>query len=190
MLLPARTEAAAVAPSDRATRPLGLEAETWLLVGITVLAAAVRFANITSQSFWLDESQAVHEVHLSFGSMLHAWSSFEWNGPLYLLIAWPWAKLFGAGELGLRSLSAVLGVVSGPAHLPVRARARLAASGAGGGRVHGRQPVHDLVLAGGARVHAADGAVRRVAAVLRPRVEARPAPRTCSGGPCSRRSRC
>ena len=110
MLLPARTEAAAVAPSDRATRPLGLEAETWLLVGITVLAAAVRFANITSQSFWLDESQAVHEVHLSFGAMLHAWSSFEWNGPLYLLIAWPWAKLFGAGELGLRSLSAVLGV--------------------------------------------------------------------------------
>jgi mannosyltransferase len=114
MLLPARTEAAAVAPSDRATRPLGLEAETWLLVGITVLAAAVRFANITSQSFWLDESQAVHEVHLSFGAMLHAWSSFEWNGPLYLLIAWPWAKVFGAGELGLRSLSAVLGVALVP----------------------------------------------------------------------------
>ena len=76
MLLPARTEAAAVGPSDRATRPLGLEAETWLLVGITVLAAAVRFVNITSQSFWLDESQAVHEVHLSFGAMLHAWSSY------------------------------------------------------------------------------------------------------------------
>ncbi len=87
-----------------------MDAGTWLLIAITVLAAALRFATISSQSYWLDESQAVHELHLSFGGMLGAWSSYEWNPPLYLLVAWPWAKLFGTGEVGLRSLSALLGV--------------------------------------------------------------------------------
>jgi hypothetical protein len=114
MLLPARTEAAAVARTDRTTWPLGIEPHTWLLIGITALAAVLRFANISSQSYWLDESQAVHELQLSFGAMLHAWSSYEWNPPLYLLIAWPWAKVFGTGAVGLRSLSALLGVAVVP----------------------------------------------------------------------------
>jgi hypothetical protein len=114
MLLPARTGAADVARTDRPSWPLGLEAETWILVAITVVAAVLRFVNISSQSYWLDESQAVHELHLGFGSMLSAWSSYEWNPPLYFVLAWPWAKLFGTGELGLRSLSALLGVALVP----------------------------------------------------------------------------
>ena len=114
MLLPARSGAAAVARTDRKAWPLGIEAETWLLVGITVLAAALRFINLSSQSYWLDESQAVHELHLPFSAMLHAWSSYEWNPPLYLVIAWPWAKVFGTGAAGLRTLSALLGVAVVP----------------------------------------------------------------------------
>lgn len=113
MLMPARTEAAVARP-DRTPWPLGLQGQTWLLVGITLLAAVLRFANISSQSYWADEAQAVHELNLSLGGMLHAWSAYEWNPPLYLLVAWPWAKLFGTGELGLRSLSAVLGVAVVP----------------------------------------------------------------------------
>ena len=30
--------------------------------------------------------------------MLGAWSSAEWNPPLYLIIAWPWAQVFGTGR--------------------------------------------------------------------------------------------
>ncbi len=114
MLLSARTGATAVARTDRPSRLLGVEAETWILVAITVIAAGLRFANISSQSYWLDESQAVHELHLGFGSMLGAWSSYEWNPPLYFVVGWPWVKLFGTGELGLRSLSALLGVAVVP----------------------------------------------------------------------------
>ena len=114
MLLPARTEAAAVGRTDRTTWPLGIEPHRWLLIGITVVAAVLRFVNISSQSYWLDESQAVHELHLSLGAMLHAWSSYEWNPPLYLVVAWPWAKVFGTGAVGLRSLSALLGVAVVP----------------------------------------------------------------------------
>jgi 4-amino-4-deoxy-L-arabinose transferase-like glycosyltransferase len=83
--------------------------ETQILLALTVLAAILRFATLTDQSYWLDESQAAHELSLSFGAMLHAWSSAEWNPPLYLILAWPWAKLFGTGEGSLRALSALLG---------------------------------------------------------------------------------
>ncbi len=109
MLLPARTGVAVTARTDRARWPLAASAEAQIVIGLTVLAVVVRFVLIDSQSYWLDESQAAHELSLSFGSMLSAWSSAEWNGPLYLIVAWPWAKVFGTGELGLRSLSALLG---------------------------------------------------------------------------------
>ncbi|MGH2869392.1 MAG: glycosyltransferase family 39 protein [Solirubrobacteraceae bacterium] len=110
MLSPAPTEAAAEARPTRPSGPLGIDAGIWALAAITGLAAVLRFATLSSQSYWLDESQAVHELHLSFGAMLSAWSSYEWNPPLYLLVAWPWAKLFGTGEVALRSLSALLGI--------------------------------------------------------------------------------
>ncbi len=110
MLSPAPTEAAAEARPTGVSGPLGIDAGTWALAAITGLAAVLRFATLSSQSLWLDEAQAVHELHLSFGAMLGAWSRYEWNPPLYLLVAWPWAKLFGTGEFALRSLSALLGV--------------------------------------------------------------------------------
>ena len=81
---------------------------------MTILAAVLRFATITDQSYWLDESQAAHELHLSFGAMLGAWNANEWNPPLYFVLAWPWAKLFGTGEAGLRSFSALIGVAVVP----------------------------------------------------------------------------
>jgi uncharacterized membrane protein len=82
----------------------------WLLVAIVVVAAVVRFAAIGHQSYWLDESQAAHEMSLSLGGILHSWNRYEGNPPLYFLVAWPWAKVFGTGEIGLRSLSAVMGI--------------------------------------------------------------------------------
>ncbi|MBV9464735.1 MAG: glycosyltransferase family 39 protein [Solirubrobacterales bacterium] len=109
MLIPARTGAAAVARNDSAPLSAGISAEVWLLTGVTLLAAALRFATLTDQSYWFDEAQAAHELHLSFGAMLSAWSANEPNPPLYFVLAWPWAKLFGTGEAGLRSLSALLG---------------------------------------------------------------------------------
>lgn len=114
MLRSARTGVAAVVRKDRVSWPPAIEAETWLLLAITVLAAVFRFATISSQGYWLDESQAVHELRQSFGGMLSAWSSYEGNPPLYLLVAWPWAKLFGTGEAGLRSLSALFGIALVP----------------------------------------------------------------------------
>jgi hypothetical protein len=114
MLLPARSVVAERAGEYRRRWPFRAGADGQLLVGLMLVAAVLRFATITCQSYWLDESQAVHELQLPFGAMLHAWSTTEWNPPLYLLIAWPWAKVLGTGELALRSLSALLGIAVVP----------------------------------------------------------------------------
>src|ERR1700759_3533523 len=110
MLLQPRTGASARERAGPARWSSEASTEIWILGALVVLAAVLRFATISSQSYWLDESQAAHELGLSFGAMLRAWNAAEWNPPLYLIVAWPWAKVFGTGEAGLRSLSAVLGV--------------------------------------------------------------------------------
>jgi 4-amino-4-deoxy-L-arabinose transferase-like glycosyltransferase len=110
MLLQARSGVSTRERTGRTRWPIHASAETQILVALTILAAVLRFATISSQSYWLDESQAAHELSLSFGSMLGAWNSAEWNPPLYFVIAWPWAQVFGTGETALRSVSALLGV--------------------------------------------------------------------------------
>lgn len=82
----------------------------WVLGGLIVLGAVLRFTTVGSQSYWADEALTVYEVHLPFGSMLSAVAHLETTPPLYFILAWAWAQVFGLGEAGLRSLSAVAGV--------------------------------------------------------------------------------
>ncbi len=86
----------------------------WLVAAITAIAALLRFSTITSQSFWVDEATTVHEVGLSFGAMLHAIGVNETTPPLYFALAWVWTRVFGPGELGIRSLSALAGTALVP----------------------------------------------------------------------------
>ncbi len=101
--------AAAQARDGPFLRSVRVSPAVLLVPSLTVLAATLRFVTLSHQSFWFDEAQAVHEMRLSFGGMLGAWSHGEPNPPLYFLLAWPWARVFGTSEAGLRSLSAVLG---------------------------------------------------------------------------------
>jgi mannosyltransferase len=91
-----------------------LKPELWAVVAITALAAVLRFATISHQSYWIDESITVHELHLSFGGLMHSVRVNETTPPLYFVLAWLWAKVFGTGEAGLRSLSAVAGIATIP----------------------------------------------------------------------------
>jgi 4-amino-4-deoxy-L-arabinose transferase-like glycosyltransferase len=81
-----------------------------LLVAVVVIGATLRLASITAQSLWVDEATTAHEMHLSLGALLHAVRVDETTPPLYFLLAWVWAKVFGSGELGLRLFSACLGI--------------------------------------------------------------------------------
>ena len=83
--------------------------------GLTALGAAVRFASLGVQSYHHDEViTAMRVIPGSFGDMLHAVKASESNPPLYYVLAWGWAKVFGTGEVGLRSLSALFGAATVP----------------------------------------------------------------------------
>ena len=109
MLVPARSDAAVAARTSRAVRVASTSVEAWLLAGLTGLGAVLRFATLGAQSYWFDEAQAAHELHLSFGSMVSSMVVHETNPPLYFVLGWLWARLFGTSEVGLRSLSALIG---------------------------------------------------------------------------------
>jgi mannosyltransferase len=109
MLIPARSDAAVAARTSWAVRVASIPAETWLLTGLVAVGAGLRFATLSAQSYWFDEAQAAHELHMPLGSMLSSMFAHETNPPLYFALAWMWANVFGTTELALRSLSALAG---------------------------------------------------------------------------------
>ncbi len=84
------------------------------LIVITAIAAGLRFTLIGHQGYWLDEGITVQLLHDSFLTMLGALPHRESTPPLFYLLGWVWARIFGFSEAGVRSLSAVLGVVTVP----------------------------------------------------------------------------
>jgi mannosyltransferase len=85
------------------------------LAGLTAGAAAIRFLPLGTQSFHHDEVITVMRVIPgSFDHMLHEVKSSESNPPLYYVLAWGWARLFGRDEWGIRSLSALVGTLTVP----------------------------------------------------------------------------
>ena len=95
-----------------ATRALGSAAAT--VAALTLLGASLRFARLGHQGFWFDEGNTALLVHFSPGRMLGLIPQSESTPPLYYCIAWVWARLFGYAEAGLRSLSAVAGLLTIP----------------------------------------------------------------------------
>ena len=91
------------------------------LVGLVVLAAALRFWRIGHQSFWLDEVFTVRLVNEDLAGMLKGVRETESTPHLYYSLAWLWEKVAGDGEGALRSLSALFGIATVPvAYLAAR----------------------------------------------------------------------
>ena len=87
----------------------------WALALLIALAAAMRFVTLGEQSFHHDEVITVARVISgNFEHMLHAVKRSESNPPLYYVLAWGWTKAFGSDEVGVRSLSALLGTLTVP----------------------------------------------------------------------------
>lgn len=81
---------------------------------LTVAGAALRFSTLGARGFWSDESFTVLSLRPDFGTMLSRLPHGETNPPLYFVLAWPWSRLFGSGEVGVRSLSALIGAATIP----------------------------------------------------------------------------
>ena len=87
---------------------------TRAVLALTAVGALLRFATLDAQSFWFDELVTVSLLRLDFGDMLDAVPESEATPYLYYVLAWPWTRLFGDGEIGLRSLSALAGTAVVP----------------------------------------------------------------------------
>ncbi|HEY2258577.1 MAG TPA: glycosyltransferase family 39 protein [Solirubrobacteraceae bacterium] len=74
----------------------------------------LRFYRLGHQGFWFDEGNTALLVQLSPGKMIGLLPQSESTPPLYYVVAWVWGRLFGFGEAGLRSLSALAGVLVVP----------------------------------------------------------------------------
>ena len=88
------------------------DAWIWGLAALGAAGAGLRFSTLSVQSFWLDEAVTHQLVTRTFGSMLSAIPHSESTPPLYYVLAWAWVRVFGAGEAGLRSLSALFGTLT------------------------------------------------------------------------------
>jgi mannosyltransferase len=107
--------AAEAGPEGTRAAPAARSTVLWALAGLTALGVAVRFASLGLQSYHHDEViTAMRVIPGSFEDMLHRVKTSESNPPLYYVLAWGWAKAFGTGEFGLRSLSALFGAATVP----------------------------------------------------------------------------
>jgi mannosyltransferase len=87
----------------------------WLVAGLTVLGAALRFATLGAQAYHHDEIVTASRIlRVGFGHAMDAVGFSESAPPLYYAVAWVWTQAFSTGEWGLRSLSAVAGVATIP----------------------------------------------------------------------------
>src|SRR6478672_11495731 len=80
-----------------------------------VLGGVLRFATLGVQSYWNDEAVTATLLHQGFFDMVRALPASESTPPLYYVLAWLWAQVFGLGEAGLRSFSALAGTLTIPA---------------------------------------------------------------------------
>jgi mannosyltransferase len=101
---------------ERRGRIAGLPSPTApeIVLGLTVLGAALRFATLDVQSLNVDEADTVILIHRTFTGMLSHITNTESSPPLYYILAWAWSRVFGMGTVGLRSFSALVGALTIP----------------------------------------------------------------------------
>lgn len=87
----------------------------WIVVGLTVLAAVLRFATLGVQSYHHDEIVTASRIlRGSFGHAMHQVWAGESTPPVFYALAWVWTQLVGTHEYGLRAISAAAGVATVP----------------------------------------------------------------------------
>jgi mannosyltransferase len=74
---------------------------------LTLLAALLRLLDIGGEAFWKNELFSVYWVRNPFEFLLTKGLVTETNPPLYFVLLKAWTALFGSGEAGVRSLSAL-----------------------------------------------------------------------------------
>ncbi|HYB27683.1 MAG TPA: glycosyltransferase family 39 protein [Solirubrobacteraceae bacterium] len=97
-----------------AERTRAIPAEVWITGVLVLIAAAIRIIVLNNQSFWQDEALTAYEASLPLGAMINTVVHVETTPPLYFLVVWVWAHVFGTSDVALRTLSMLAGVALVP----------------------------------------------------------------------------
>ena len=89
------------------------DSRVWLC-GIVLLAAAVRFYGLGSQSLWADEMASIEIARQPLSTLWSDWMVRETNPPLYYSMLHLWMLALGSGAAAVRSLSAIASVAAIP----------------------------------------------------------------------------
>jgi 4-amino-4-deoxy-L-arabinose transferase-like glycosyltransferase len=87
----------------------------WILVAlILVLGAETRFLGLSDRSLWFDEAFGVSLRTASVSQLAGFIRFHDTHPPLYYVLLKGWTRLFGSGEIAVRSLSALCGLLMVP----------------------------------------------------------------------------
>ena len=89
----------------------GLTWPSLALLGLILLAFALRVYRLPAQSLWYDEGVSWYLTRMSLPD-LTAWTADDIQPPLYYYLLWPWARLGGTSEYALRFLSVAFGTLT------------------------------------------------------------------------------
>jgi mannosyltransferase len=97
----------------------------WVVAGLTVFAAGLRFVTLGLQAYHHDEIVTASRVlRGDFWHAMDAVGFSESAPPLYYALVWLWTQVTGTGEFGLRAFSALAGVATVPVAYLVGAELR------------------------------------------------------------------
>src|SRR5690606_6102407 len=82
-----------------------------LVIGVLLLATALRFYRLDAQSFWNDEGNSASLSERTIPLIIEGTAS-DIHPPLYYLALRGWRELLGESEFALRALSAFAGVAT------------------------------------------------------------------------------
>ncbi len=79
-----------------------------------MLALLAGAYHLGAKSFWLDEAVSAEHARLGLAGLVKVIGGEDPNQGLYYVLLSGWARIFGYGEISLRSLTVVLGALSVP----------------------------------------------------------------------------
>jgi mannosyltransferase len=83
------------------------------LLGLLLLAFALRGYQLPAQSLWYDEGVSWYMTRMPLPA-LTVWTANDIQPPLYYYLLWLWVRLAGTSEFALRFLSVVFGALTVP----------------------------------------------------------------------------
>lgn len=111
------------------------------VIALTLVAAALRLADLGGKSFWLDEAFSVALARAPWAVFARIVQTSEANMSLYYLVLRAWLHL-GASESIVRLLSAIVGVATVPVVYAIGARLLDRRAGLASALIFAIDPVH------------------------------------------------